>query len=113
MIFDECEGVAEWVDRAEEEDRCLALEALGVSISATKESVMMSGVLPLQTPEFISNEQSSRCLFSGSLTFPALRIFDTLLLTFYVGSRKGRFPLAIFGIFEPCNLKLRSLESLS
>jgi len=61
-----CEGVAEWVDRADEEDRRLALDALGVSISATKGSVAMSGMLPLQTPEFISNKQSSQCSFNGS-----------------------------------------------
>ena len=60
-----CESVAEWVDRADEEDRRLALEALGVSVSATKGSVAMSGMLPLQTPEFISNEQSSRCSCNG------------------------------------------------
>jgi hypothetical protein len=65
-----CEGVAEWVDRAGEEDRRLALEALGVSISATKGSVTMSGVLPSQTPEFISNEQSSRCSCNGDTLMP-------------------------------------------
>ena len=60
-----CAGVADWVDQADEKDRRLALEALQVSISATKGAATMSGVLPTDTPGFITDEQSSRCLFSG------------------------------------------------
>jgi hypothetical protein len=58
-----CAAVADWVDQAGEEDRRLALEALQVSISATKGAATMSGVLPTDTPGFITDEQSSRCLF--------------------------------------------------
>ena len=60
-----CAGVADWVDQADDKDRRLALEALQVSISATKGAATMSGVLPTDTPGFITDEQSSRCLFSG------------------------------------------------
>jgi hypothetical protein len=60
-----CAAVADWVDQADDEDRRLALEALQVSISATKGAATMSGVLPTDTPGFITDEQSSRCLFSG------------------------------------------------
>ena len=63
-----CAGVADWVDQADEEDRRLALEALQVAISATKGAATMSGVLPTDTPGFITDEQSSRCLFSGDPT---------------------------------------------
>ena len=45
-----CAAVADWVDQADEEDRRLALEALQVSISATKEAATVSGVLPTDTP---------------------------------------------------------------
>ena len=60
-----CAGVANWVDQADDKDRRLALEALQVSISATKEAATMSGVLPTDTPGFITDEQSSLCLYSG------------------------------------------------
>ncbi len=60
-----CAGVADWVDQADDKDRRLALEALQVSISATKEAATMSGVLPTDTPGFITDEQSSQCSFSG------------------------------------------------
>jgi len=63
-----CAGVADWVDQADEKDRRLALEALQVSISATKGAATMSGVLPTDTPGFITDEQSSPCSYSGSLT---------------------------------------------
>jgi peptidoglycan hydrolase-like protein with peptidoglycan-binding domain len=49
----------------DEKDRRLVLEALQVSISATKGAATMSGVLPTDTPGFITDEQSSRCLYSG------------------------------------------------
>jgi len=60
-----CAGVADWVDQADDKDRRLALEALQVSISATKGAATMSGVLPTDTPGFITDQQSSRWLFSG------------------------------------------------
>jgi hypothetical protein len=60
-----CAGVADWVDQADEKDRRLALEALQVSISATKGAATMSGVLPTDTPGFIIDEHSSRCSSSG------------------------------------------------
>jgi hypothetical protein len=60
-----CAGVAAWVDQADDEDRRLALEALQVSISATKGAATVSGMLPTDTPGFIIDEQSSRCSFSG------------------------------------------------
>ena len=60
-----CAGVADWVDQADEKDRRLVLEALQVSISATKGAATMSGVLPTDPPGFITDEQSSRCLYNG------------------------------------------------
>jgi len=60
-----CAAVADWVDQADEKDRRLALEALQVSISATKGAATMSGVLPTDTPGFITDEQSSRCSYNG------------------------------------------------
>jgi len=62
-----CAGVANWVDQADNEDRRLALEALQVSISATKGMATVSGVLPTDTPGFIIGEQSSRCSCIGRL----------------------------------------------
>ena len=70
-----CAGVADWVDQADEEDRRLALEALQVSISATKGAATMSGVLPTDTPGFITDEQSSRCLYNGDQICACI-IFD-------------------------------------
>ena len=53
-----CAGVVDWVDQAGNEDRRLVLEALQVSISATKGAATLSGVLPTDTPGFIIDEQS-------------------------------------------------------
>ena len=50
-------AVADLVDQADEEDRRLALEALQVFISATKGAATMSGVLPTDTPGFITDAQ--------------------------------------------------------
>ena len=60
-----CAGVADWVDQADDEDHRLALVTLQVSISATKGAATVSGVLPTDTPGFITDEQSSRCSYNG------------------------------------------------
>jgi len=70
--------VADWVDQADDKDRRLALEALQVSISATKGAATMSGVLPTDTPGFITDEQSSRCSFNGEYGQPKYRGFYIL-----------------------------------
>ena len=60
-----CQAVSDWLDKARDSERELALEALQVTIEATKEEATVSGVLPMEPPPLIKHEQSCRCLFNG------------------------------------------------
>ena len=60
-----CLAVARWLEQADGVEKTMALEALHVSVEATAQSATLTGILPLKPPEFIKDEQSSRCLFSG------------------------------------------------
>ncbi len=60
-----CKGIADWLDRAGESERELALVALQVTVKATKDEATVSGVLPVDHPPFITNKQSCRCLYNG------------------------------------------------
>ena len=60
-----CKGIADWLDRAGESERELALVALQVTVKATKDEATVSGVLPVDHPQFITNKQSCRCLYNG------------------------------------------------
>ena len=60
-----CKGIADWLDRAGESERELALVALQVTVEATKDEATVSGGLPVDHPPFITNKQSSRCSSSG------------------------------------------------
>jgi hypothetical protein len=64
-----CLGVTQWLEKADEADKREVLEALQVSVEATASTVTLTGVLPLAMPEFIKDEQSCRCLFSGEYKF--------------------------------------------
>ena len=61
-----CSGVTQWLKNADDSDKRMALEALQVSVEATAKSATLTGVLPVNEPEFIRNEQTSQCLFNGS-----------------------------------------------
>jgi len=50
-----------WIENADTERRMMALEALQVVVTATRESAVVSGVLPVDAPACITEEQSSRC----------------------------------------------------
>ena len=60
-----CKGIADWLDRAGESERELALDALQVTVEATRNKATVSGVLPVDHHQFITNEQSCRCSSSG------------------------------------------------
>ena len=60
-----CLGVTQWLEKADEADKREVLEALQVSVEATASTATLTGVLPLEVPEFIKDEQSCRCSFSG------------------------------------------------
>ncbi len=60
-----CALVAEWLERAGTEDRMLALESLQVAVITTRETVSLTGLLPVEPPSFITDEQSSRCTSPG------------------------------------------------
>ena len=60
-----CLAVARWLEQADGVEKRMALEALQVSVEATAKSATLTGILPLNPPEFIKDEQSCRCLFSG------------------------------------------------
>jgi hypothetical protein len=53
------DAVAEWIDRAGEEDQTLALEALQLAVRATRETATVTGVLPVEPPQFITIERTS------------------------------------------------------
>ena len=60
-----CSGVTQWLKNADDSDKRMALDALQVSVEATAKSATLTGVLPVNEPEFIRNEQSSRCSCNG------------------------------------------------
>ena len=60
-----CLAVAQWLEQADGVEKRMALEALQVSVEATAKSATLTGILPLNPPEFIKDEQSSRCSYSG------------------------------------------------
>lgn len=47
-----CEAVGRWLDQADDAKKRLALEALQISVVATREQATVSGMLPLDLPEF-------------------------------------------------------------
>ena len=53
-----CAGVAEWLARADDSERTLALEALQIDVEATKEEATVTGALPVVPPEFVTIEQT-------------------------------------------------------
>jgi site-specific DNA recombinase len=65
MLDRACAVVADWLKEAGTEGRMLALEALQVAVTTTRESATVSGVLPVEPPTFITQEQSSRCTLPG------------------------------------------------
>ncbi len=65
MLERACGLVTQWLDEAGTEQRMLALEALQVAVTATREAATVTGVLPVEPPPFITDEQSSRCTFPG------------------------------------------------
>jgi hypothetical protein len=54
-----------WLENADTERRMMALEALQVAVTATREEAEVTGVLPVEPPVFITEEQSSRCTLPG------------------------------------------------
>ena len=60
-----CSRVAQWLGKADDSEKIMALEALQVSVEATTTTATVTGILPLEAPEFIKSEQSCRCLFNG------------------------------------------------
>jgi hypothetical protein len=71
-----CKGIADWLDWAGETERELALDALQVTVEATRDEATVSGVLPVVTPQFMVKKRSSRRSSSGEyrhrLSFPHL-----------------------------------------
>jgi site-specific DNA recombinase len=47
-----CQAVSRWLDQADETKKRLALEALQISVVATRERATVSGMIPLDLPEF-------------------------------------------------------------
>ena len=62
-----CLGVTQWLEKADETEKRIALEALQVSVEATATTATLTGILPLKAPEFIKDEQSSLCSYNGDL----------------------------------------------
>ena len=54
-----CQAVARWLDQADDARRRLALEALQISVVATREQATVSGVIPLDLPEFFILQRAS------------------------------------------------------
>ena len=47
-----CQAVARWLDQVDESRKRLALETLQIAVVATREQATVSGVIPLDLPEF-------------------------------------------------------------
>ena len=54
-----CRAVGRWLDEADDEKKRLALEALQISVIATRERATVSGMLPLDLPEFFILRRAS------------------------------------------------------
>ena len=65
LLNSACTAVAQWLEQAGDTERVLALEALQIAVEATKDSAVISGILPVNAAEFIKKERSSQCLYSG------------------------------------------------
>ena len=65
MLDRACAAVADWLGQAGPEQRMMALEALHVAVTTTREVATVAGVLPVDPPSFITDEQSCRCTFPG------------------------------------------------
>jgi len=65
MLERACALVKDWLENADTERRMMALEALQVAVTATREAATVSGVLPIEPLPFITQEQSSRCTSPG------------------------------------------------
>ena len=59
MLERACVLVREWLENADTERRMMALEALQVAVTATREAAEVTGVLPIEPLPFITHEQSS------------------------------------------------------
>ena len=60
-----CLVVADWLERANDQQRIMALEALQVAVTTAKGMATVSGVLPIDAPEFSAEERASRCTLPG------------------------------------------------
>ena len=60
-----CARVTQWLGKADDSERIMALEALQVSVEATTTTATVTGILPLEAPEFIKSEQSCQCSYNG------------------------------------------------
>jgi ATP-dependent exoDNAse (exonuclease V) alpha subunit len=54
-----CRAVERWLDEADDAKQQLALEALQIAIVATREEATVSGVIPLDVPEFFILQRAS------------------------------------------------------
>jgi hypothetical protein len=66
MLERACALVKSWLENADTERRMMALEALQVAVTATREEAEVTGVLPVEAPAFITKEQSSQCMSHAS-----------------------------------------------
>ena len=81
LLEQACALVAAWLERAGDEERVLALEALQVAVTTTSNSATLTGVLPTVPPEFITDEESCRCLFNGDKPAAIEQVFRCPLRT--------------------------------
>jgi site-specific DNA recombinase len=65
MVARVCAAVRAWLERAPVADRTLVLEALQISVEATREGATMTGVLPGELPAFLTDDGSCRCSCNG------------------------------------------------
>ena len=65
LLSQACAAVAKWLDQADEANWTLALEALQVVVQVTRDALTVRGILPIELPEFITDEGSCRCSSSG------------------------------------------------
>ena len=65
MLDRACAAVGDWLGQAGPEQRMMALEALQVAVTTTREVATVAGVLPVDLPSFITDEQSCRCTWPG------------------------------------------------
>ena len=59
------QAIEAWLENGDAEQWTLVLEALQVTVEATRQRVILRGILPSEVPKFITTGRTSACSFQS------------------------------------------------